>query len=153
MEATHARRSARPLAKIAATVAVAVVALSGCLSSSQNQDVTYINNTRAANGKGALSVDIAAANKAQAWSERMARTGVLEHTGGGSKLDTTGVSGWCGYGENVGKGPTLSGIHHSFMQSGPHKANILGSWHRVGTGVFRDSSGIVWVTEIYLRNC
>ena len=149
MERTNARTAVR----MVAVAALAVLALSGCLSSSQNQDIGYINGARADAGKGALSADLAAANKAQAWSERMASTGVLEHTGGGSKLDTSGVSGWCGYGENVGMGPTLSSVHHSFMQSGPHKANILGSWHRVGTGVYRDGGGTVWVTEIFLRNC
>ena len=146
-------RSTRPATRVAAALAALALVLSGCLSSSQTQDIDYINNTRASYGKSALSADLAAANKAQAWAEHMAATGVLEHTGGGSKLDTSGVSGWCAYGENVGSGPTLSGIHHAFMQSGPHKANILGNWHRVGTGVYRDGGGTVWVTEIYLRNC
>ena len=152
MERTHARWTTRSVARLAAVAAVSVLALSACLTSSQNQDITYINQARADARKSALSADIAAANKAQAWSERMAATGVLEHTGGGSKLDTTGVSGWCGYGENVGVGPTISAVHHSFMNSGTHRANILGSWHRVGTGVHRKGD-VVWVTEIFLRNC
>ena len=152
MERIRGARPLRSTLRLAAVALVAALALSGCLTSSQNQDITYINDARAAASRSALSADLAAASKAQAWSESMARTGVLEHTGGGSKLDPTGVSGWCGYAENVGKGPTLSSVHHAFMNSGSHKANILGSWHRVGTGVHRQGD-VVWVTEIFLRNC
>ena len=136
---------------IVAIVATALF-LTGCLSSYQTTDADLVNGARKTNRLSALSIDSKAASKAQAWSSHMASTGRLEHTGGGSKLDTTGVSGWCGYAENVGKGPSIEGIHKAFLASPAHKANILSRSHRLGTGVVKKGS-TYWVTEIFLRNC
>ena len=135
-----------------AVAAVLAVALTGCLSNDQTQDVTLINQARKDNRAAAVTADTAAMTKAQAWSEHMARTGVLEHTGGGTKLDTRGVSGWCSYYENVGYGSSVAAVHQAFRNSATHKANMLSASHRIGTGVYQKGSR-VWVTEIYLRNC
>ncbi|MFN8019878.1 MAG: CAP domain-containing protein, partial [Acidimicrobiales bacterium] len=132
-------------------VAFATLLLAGCISANQQTDVDAVNSARRSARLATLKVDSAASSKAQAWAEHMARTGKLEHTGGGTKLDTSGVSGWCRYGENVGLGPNLADIHTAFMNSPPHKANILGGWHRIGTGVAK-SGRTYYVTEIFLRN-
>jgi uncharacterized protein YkwD len=126
--------------------------LAGCLSPDQQADLDLINAARKANGKAAVSPHMDAAKKAQAWSATMARTGVLEHTGGGSKLDPSGLTGWCGLAENVGKGPSIRSIHEGFMASGGHRANLLGRYDKVGTGVVKSGS-TYWVTEIYVRSC
>lgn len=128
------------------------MALTGCWSSNQQKDLGYINQTRRSNARGSLSADTAAMRKAQAWSEHMARTGRLEHTGGGSRLDTSGLGNWCGVAENVGTGPSTLGIHNAFLRSSAHRANMLGNYHRAGTGVVRRGT-VVWVTEIYVRSC
>ena len=141
----------RPL-RVAALALVALVALSGCLSQAQTRDVTLINQARAAAGKRALGVHAAAASKAQAWSEHMARTGVLEHTGGGGAVDPAPLRGWCSYYENVGMGGSVDAVHKAFLASPSHKANMLSSSTVVGTGVVA-RGGRVWVTEIYLRTC
>ena len=67
---------------VGAVAAVAML-LTGCLSADQTTDQNLINQARKSARVRTLGTDQAAARKAQAWSERMARTGVLEHTGGG----------------------------------------------------------------------
>ena len=136
---------------VGAVAAVAML-LTGCLSADQTTDQNLVNQARSGARLRALSTDQAAARKAQAWSEHMARTGVLEHTGGGGKLDTKGLTGWCGVAENVGTGGSIKAVHDAFMRSPSHKANLLGNYHRVGTGVFK-SGRTYWVTEIYIRTC
>jgi uncharacterized protein YkwD len=135
-----------------AVAAVLAVALTGCLSNDQTQDVTLINQARKDNRAAAVTADTAAMTKAQAWSEHMARTGVLEHTGGGTSVNPRPLTGWCKYGENVGYGPSIAAVHQAFLNSPPHKANMIGPYNRVGTGAYW-SKGYVWVTEIYLQAC
>ena len=134
-----------------AAVAAALV-LAGCLTADQQTVVDQVNASRSSSRLTALKADMTAASKAQKWSQHMASTGVLEHTGGGTKLDTTGLTNWCAVGENVGKGPSLDRIHAAFMASPTHKANILGSFDRIGTGVYL-KDGTYWVTQIFLRSC
>ncbi len=153
-DAPTARSNRRPR-RVLIGVAVAVVGalvLAGCYSTGQQQDVDLVNAYRRANNAGAVSPDSAAMAKAQAWSQHMAATNVLEHTGGGSKLDTRGVSGWCSYWENVGYGSSVAAVHAAFKNSTGHRKNMLSPAHRIGTGVYQKGSR-VWVTEIYLRNC
>lgn len=148
------RSSVRPRRALVALAiaAVGALALAGCYSSGQQKDMDLVNAYRRTQGKGQLSGDSAAMSKAQAWSQHMASTNVLEHTGGGTKLDTRGVSGWCSYYENVGYGSSVDAVHQAFRNSPTHKANMLSTSHRIGTGVYQKGTR-VWVTEIYLRNC
>ena len=132
--------------------AVCLLALAGCWSAPQGSDLDLINAYRQSRGASRLSGDQAAMDKAQAWSRHMAQTGVLEHTGGGTKVDTSGVTGWCSYYENVGYGSSVAAVHAAFLASDVHRTNMLSASHRVGTGVYQQGSN-VWVTEIYLRNC
>lgn len=135
-------------------LALGAMALAACLSltSAQSQELSLVATARKTNRSAALSSDAKAMAKAQAWSAHMARTGVLEHTGGGTRVDPTGVTGWCGYGENVGYGSSVASVHQAFLASPPHRANMLGRWNRIGVGV-ATKGRTVWVTEIYLRNC
>lgn len=142
-------KARRRVAGIAAAL-VAVVALAGCWSNNQQADMDLVNSSRRSSGLRTLNGDSLAMDKAQAWSDYMARTGVLQHTGGGSNISTSGLGRWCAVAENVGYGSSLSQVHKAFLASGPHRANMLGNYDRMGTGVtYRN--GMVWVTEIYLR--
>jgi uncharacterized protein YkwD len=142
---------ARP-ARLALATAAAVLLLAGCLSADQQKDLDLINAARKANGRAAVAAHFDAAKKAQAWSETMARTGRLEHSGGGSKIDTSGLTGWCAIAENVGKGGSLEAVNRAFLDSSVHRANMLGRFDKVGTGVHKAGS-TYWVTEIYVRTC
>ena len=59
-------------------------------------------------------------------------------------------SRWCAVAENVGVGGSQTIVHNAFLGSGPHKANMIGNYDRVGTGVAY-GRGQVWVVQIYLR--
>ena len=146
------RRPRRGRGLAVAAVATAALLLTGCLSADQSADLDLINQARTSARLAKVGQHTAAADKAQAWSVHMARTGVLEHTGGGTKVDTSGLTGWCSLGENVGKGRSVQAVHDAFMASPNHKAHILGSYNVVGTGVFK-SGTTYWVTEIFLKTC
>jgi uncharacterized protein YkwD len=148
-EATTPRRTLR---RSAIALFAATLLLTGCLSADQTTVSGQITSSRKGARLAALNSDAPAMSKAQAWSERMAATGVLEHTGGGSKLDTTGLGNWCAIGENVGYGSSLARVHDAFLASSTHRANILGRYDRVGVGVAKKGS-TYWVTHIFLRSC
>jgi uncharacterized protein YkwD len=132
---------------------VGVVALAGCMSANQGKVVDQINASRKANGVPAVTANDVVMGKAQAWSDHMAKTGVLEHTGGGTRVDTSGIPKWCAVGENVGQGSSTYAVHQAFLNSAPHRANMLNRhYNRVGTGV-TTGRGSVWVTEIYYQAC
>jgi hypothetical protein len=60
------------------------------------------------------------------------------------------VGGWRMLGENVGKGSSVAGLHQAFMDSAPHRANILrGEFTQLGVGVARDASGTIFVVEVF----
>ncbi len=150
--ATCAPRSPHPILLALAIGLVGVLALTSCQSSGQQYDMDLVNAYRRSAGAAGVRADAAAMAKAQAWSAHMAATNVLEHTGGGSRVSTRGVSGWCSYRENVGYGSSVAAVHAAFKRSTMHRRNMLTSAHRIGTGVHRKGNR-VWVTEIYLRNC
>jgi uncharacterized protein YkwD len=154
MTTTHAARRPRRarLAGGAAAALSAIVVLSGCLSANQTKMVDLINASRRNAGKPAVSANEQAAQKAQNWAAHMASTGVVEHTGGGSRVNTSGLPKWCSVGENVGKGTSIDNLHAAWMRSSAHKANILGNFDRVGTGVVRKGD-VVYGVQIFYRSC
>ncbi|MFN8016798.1 MAG: hypothetical protein U0P45_01610 [Acidimicrobiales bacterium] len=131
-------------------VAFATLLLAGCISANQQTDVDAVNSARRSARLATLKVDSAARPRPRPGPSTWPAP-ASSSTPAGARLDTSGVSGWCRYGENVGLGPNLADIHTAFMNSPPHKANILGGWHRIGTGVAK-SGRTYYVTEIFLRN-
>jgi uncharacterized protein YkwD len=93
-----------------------------------------------------LSLDPEASKVARKHTWEMAQRNLLHHTPSSSLVRR--VTRWEILGENVGVGGTVDSIHHAFMDSPPHRANILYSKFRhVGVGV-KKSSGRIWVTVI-----
>ncbi len=121
-------------------------------SSDQTSAMAAVNSSRQSQGKGALKAHAQAMAKAQAWAERMARTGVLEHTGGGSNVDPSGITGWCQIGENVGWGSSISSIQAEFMGSAIHRGNMLGDFTHVGVGV-ATKNGKIYIIQIFVKAC
>lgn len=144
---TWPRRAVAAIATLSA-----IVLITGCLSANQTKMVDHINVSRRDARKAAVAGDQTASRKAQAWAERMSRTGVIEHTGGGSRVDTSGLPKWCSVGENVGMAGSIDGLHAAWMRSASHKANILGNFNRVGTGVVRKGNQVYGV-QIFYRAC
>lgn len=147
----RARRSLRPTVGAAAALVVALL-LSGCWSANQTKELDLVNASRKAAGRTAVGGEAAAMKKAQAWSQHMADTGVVEHTGGGSRLDTSGLPRWCKVAENVGKASSTQALHDAWMRSAVHKANILGPYDKVGVGIVRKGN-VVYGTLIFFASC
>ena len=55
-------------------------------------------------------------------------------------------------GENIAHHVTVEKAQAAFMSSSGHRQNILGSqWTKVGIGVWEDSQGFVYVTQLFVR--
>lgn len=82
-------------------------------------------------------------------SLKMARTQDLFHTNDPAKEYLKGVN-WSTWGENVGvTGGSASDVHHAFMDSDGHRANILNAAFRhIAIGAVR-RDGVLWVTVFF----
>lgn len=134
--------------RVLALLAVCVIGLvsTGCTPKELGSRAhALINSERANRGLPGLAWDDNAADKAQAWAERLAATRTLEH----SRL-TDGISGgWQVLGENVGYARTVDDTHVGFMRSAKHRDAILnGAFSSVGVGV-AESGGLVFVVEVF----
>jgi uncharacterized protein YkwD len=84
---------------------------------------------------------------ARAQSGDMASSGSLFHNPD-LAADLQGVS-WSIAGENVGVGGSVESLHDAFMNSAPHRKNIMRkAFRRVGVGVVI-SDGRIWVTVVF----
>jgi uncharacterized protein YkwD len=116
-------------------------------SAEEQQFMAVTNQARAAAGLPPLQDDQAAANVARSWAQSMASSGVLQHNPNlASQINSQVTTQWQRIGENIGYGPDVNSIQNAFLNSPPHKANILGDYNRVGIGTARDGSGRLWVT-------
>jgi uncharacterized protein YkwD len=53
-------------------------------------------------------------------------------------------------GENVGYGGSLDQLLDAFMDSPPHRENLVGRWRRTGVGVYHEGDR-VWITQLFYR--
>jgi uncharacterized protein YkwD len=105
-----------------------------------------MNAARENAGLPRLSLDPEASKVARKHSREMVEKKLLHHTPS-SRL-VRRVTRWEILGENVGVGSTVDSLHRAFMDSAPHRANVLYSKFRhVGVGVTR-SNDRMWVTVI-----
>ena len=104
-----------------------------------------VNRSRLAHHLVPLRLDAALSIPARRHSYAMARAGTLFHTAGLTQwmLSRTHATIW---GENIAMGPTMGGINQAWMNSAPHRANILNPRYRhAGVGVVR-AGGAYWIT-------
>src|SRR4051812_25586835 len=99
------------------------------LSTFDSRLLADINHARAARGIRQLSAVAGTTDVAHGWSCRLASLRSLSHNPSlGSQLDSHGSSNWTTYGENVGMESSSAGadaLFHAYMNSPPHRANIL----------------------------
>ncbi|MEM9518575.1 MAG: S-layer homology domain-containing protein [Actinomycetota bacterium] len=102
-----------------------------------DRSLTLLNDMRREAGLGPLASDPDLDAIARAWSADLHRRDVLEHSNGN-------------YGENIGWWSNAAGaptaaadlMHGLWADSGPHRANMLGSGYtRIGIGFFRGENG------------
>jgi uncharacterized protein YkwD len=110
--------------------------------------LTWMNRARDNRGAVALDRVWVLRHLADEHSEDMAREGRIFHTTDlGSELR---IVSWSVAGENVGVGVKLRSLFEAFMDSAPHRANILnGDFRRVGIGICR-ADGYLWITLLFV---
>jgi len=105
------------------------------------------NDDRADHDRRGLDLDAELTRYARRHSQAMADAGEIFHTEKlAAKLKD---KDWSAAGENVGVGSSLSGLEAAFMDSTPHRRNILNrDFDDVAVGVV-ESDGNFWVTIIF----
>lgn len=112
-----------------------------------------LNSARRAHGLHPLRMQPGLVKIARAWSANMDSKNKLYHRGNlTQRIEAIVTKDWRQWGENVGVGPTVSGLHTAFMQSPEHRANILGHYNYVGIGTSIQPDGTIWVTVDFLRS-
>jgi hypothetical protein len=115
-------------------------------ASSAGAFVSDTNSARASDGLSSYSVASDLTSVAQQHAASMARNQSLYHN---SSLGSD-VCCWRSIGENIGEGQSESQIQNAFMNSAPHRENILSSsFTQVGIGTATDSHGTIWVDEVF----
>ncbi|HEX5937754.1 MAG TPA: CAP domain-containing protein [Actinomycetota bacterium] len=108
------------------------------------------NNTRTNHAVRLVNLHDRLSWLARKHSIAMAQKGSLYHVANPSAYYLKGIS-WSTWGENVGvTGGTVWDVQRAFMQSAPHRANILNNrFRRVAVGTYRDGRGLLWVTIFF----
>lgn len=110
--------------------------------------VTDTNHARVNHDRRVYQVSSDLTHIAQQWAQWMARHHRLEHN---PNLETQ-VHNWQELGENIGCGQSERPIHRAFMHDQYHRDNILSpDYTQVGIGTARDSSGRLYVDEVFRR--
>lgn len=110
-----------------------------------------LNAERAAAGLAPLAYDGSLEASASSWSAAMSSAGTMSHNPSvGSQIR----SGWRSWGENVayagGYADNAATIHAGWMNSPPHRANILSAgFTHVGIGYVVDAAGTAWATQVF----
>jgi uncharacterized protein YkwD len=81
-------------------------------------------------------------------SARMASSGGIYHNP--NLAQNANRLRWSILGENVGVGNSVESLHEAFMDSPPHRENVMRSrFRRVGVGIL-ERDGRLWVTVVFL---
>lgn len=139
---TRTRRGLTPLVALLLALGVITACTPRQLGATA---LSFANKERAARGIHELRWDDNAADKAQAWAERLAARRTIEH----SRLTDGIVGAWSTLGENVGFSDSIGGAHVGFMNSPKHRAAILGrQFSSVGVGVATNGN-LVFVVQVF----
>ncbi|MFD9303355.1 CAP domain-containing protein [Streptomyces sp. NPDC060048] len=115
--------------------------------------LALVNKERAAAGCGPLTANAKLSAAARAYSDTMARSGVMSHTGPDGSTMTTRVEaagyGWSRLGENIARGQAdAAAVMNAWMNSPGHKANILNCGFReIGIGFHKGDGGPWWTQD------
>ncbi|MHC5765131.1 MAG: CAP domain-containing protein [Nostoc sp.] len=115
-----------------------------------------INNYRVSQGLPALTRNSAIDNQVRLHSKNMANGTVpFGHNGFSARLNATGVS-YRGAAENVaynqGYGDSATVAVQGWLKSPGHLANIRGNYNLTGIGVAKNSQGVIYFTQMFIRS-
>jgi len=153
VDTTVARRNRRAVGSLLAlalalsALALAPASPAGASPGAESSFVSSINGLRAGRGLGSLSVDGSLVGVARAWATQMADAGRISHN---PSLSSQVSLDWRRLGENVGVGPTVSGLHDAFVASPTHLANLVdASYTHVGVGVV-ERAGMLYTAHVFV---
>ncbi|MFD8410572.1 CAP domain-containing protein [Streptomyces sp. NPDC059650] len=112
--------------------------------------LALVNKERSAAGCGPLSTNSKLSAAARAYSDTMARAGVMSHTGPDGSTMTSRVEAagykWSNLGENIARGQAdADAVMKAWMNSPGHRANILNcAFKEIGIGVHKGDGGPWW---------
>jgi hypothetical protein len=140
--------------RTASTLLAAALVLGGILftparafaSSDESRFTSLLNHERTSRGGHSLATKSDLVAVARRHSQDMANRGYIYHN---NNLPNEVGGNWRILGENVGRGGSVDSIHNAFMNSAPHKRNILDSrFNQIGIGTVV-KNGYVYVTEVF----
>ena len=128
----------------------------GSITAQEENAFLLLNEDRAANGRAALELDPALCDLARLKSRDMFLNNYFSHTsptyGSTAQMLSSYGYAFTSVGENIAHHATVEKAQAAFMSSSGHRQNILGSqWTKVGIGVWEDSQGFVYVTQLFVR--
>lgn len=140
---------------ISATLMLALVAPAAPAGATPAEDeatfLTLINRDRTRAGLPALVLDTKLAATSRSWSVNMGSKDQMYHDPNLGAVATSVDPAWRSIGENVGVGYSATGLHDAFMNSAPHRANVMSpNYNRIGIGVAY-AGGKTWVTVRFLQ--
>ncbi len=142
----------KALVSLVLLAATAAFAQSAQWAGEEQELVKQLNASRREAGLPALTVNPKLTEAARKHSEIMAEQQKLMHVLPGEdavakRLADTGLR-FNRSGENVGYNTDFNGVHEGFMNSPPHRENILSpDYTEVGIGVVHDDKGVWWATQ------
>jgi hypothetical protein len=144
--ATSAAAAVVVVAGVAGVVAAPPAAAAGSYNPSMAaQFVSYINSAREQHGLRPYTVASDLTANADSHAMWMSDHNTMED----DQNVGNEVCCWESIGENSGEGPTVQALNTAFMDSPPHRANILDpSFTQVGVGVVVNGQTI-WVAEVF----
>ncbi|QIP83880.1 CAP domain-containing protein [Streptomyces sp. Tu 2975] len=119
-------------------------------SGPEAQVLSLVNKERASAGCSPLTANAKLTQAADDYSDVMARSGVMSHTGPDGSTMTSRVEAagyvWSTLGENIARGQAdAASVMNSWMNSPGHRANILNcSFKELGVGVHFGDGGPWW---------
>ena len=140
--------------KAVALLAGMMFVLTSCMSADQQKAFDALNNSRTSRGIRAVAENGWLSTFAQDWAEYLARRGSLIHScepGTSRCYQTENPYQWRRLAENVGVGSTISSAHAAFMNSAPHRANILNPAFNYGGVGVAYARGKYWVVQEFMQ--
>ncbi|MFF6995381.1 CAP domain-containing protein [Streptomyces sp. NPDC008313] len=126
---------------------------SGGANGIEGQVIALVNKERAAAGCSPVTANDRLTRAADGYSDVMAGSGVMSHTGPDGSTMTTRVEAagyaWSTLGENIARGQgDAASVMDSWMNSPGHRANILNcSFTELGVGVHFGDGGPWWTQD------
>ena len=128
----------------------------GSVAVQEENAFLLLNQDRIRNGLPALTLDPALSELARKKSRDMHENNYFAHTsptyGSAAQMLRTFGYSFTSVAENIAHHATVEKSQAAFMSSAGHRRNILGSqWTKVGIGIWKDSQGFVYVTQLFVR--